>query len=132
MKIKDQKKAKQTYRQGSAIILTVTVLGLVLAMALTVSAVLLAELNINADMSDSLTAIYAADSGMEWALYEIRQQNIDTPQMPSLVITNTSGEDSIAQVISFTAGGTTTIKSIGNYRDAYRAFQTDQPLGNPD
>lgn len=69
-----QKIFQQTREErGVALYLTMVIMGLVFALAISISAILLREIQISRDVARYTPALAAADAGLERALYEIRK-----------------------------------------------------------
>lgn len=64
--------------EGVALYLTMVIMGLVFALAMSVSAILLREIQISRDVARYTPALAAADAGLERALYEIRKNGAFT------------------------------------------------------
>ncbi|MBU0476700.1 hypothetical protein KKB68_01665 [Patescibacteria group bacterium] len=60
--------------RGISIYITLLIMALLLAMGLGMSAILLGQIKIIRGMGNSVIAFYAADTGVEWALYNIRKE----------------------------------------------------------
>ena len=58
---------------GFALLLTVIILSIVMLIALFIASIVAVQSKLSSDINDSTAAIYAADSGIEWELYQIRQ-----------------------------------------------------------
>jgi len=72
-----------TKNKGVALILSVIILTAVLAIALTAGKVMVDKIKMSRNTSDSMKAYYAAESGIEWALHEIKTGS-DLSQCPCL------------------------------------------------
>jgi hypothetical protein len=62
----------EKFRSGAALVLSVLILWMLLAIALGIAAIFIGELKISGDVDASVTALYAADSGTECFLFENR------------------------------------------------------------
>ena len=94
-------------QSGIALILTVIISSVVLLIAGLIASIVMTQLKLASDISDSTIAIYAADSGVEWQLYQIRYG----ASVPAPVMSNSAS-------ISTTIIGSYpnfTIKSLGSY-----------------
>lgn len=129
-------KNENTSEKASALMLAITILGLIIGLGLTVSTVLITEININKDLGDSLAAVYAADTGIELVLYDIRINGNIPAEGFSGTLTSTSVfldsyNNSSSVVVSVPVGGSTPtaikLNSVGNYKSTYRAFEVTQP-----
>lgn len=92
---------------GIALILTVIVSSVVLLAAGLIANIVATQLKLASDIGDSTIAIYAADSGIEWQLYQIR----NGASVPAPVMSNN------ASISTTVVGGypNFTIKSLGSY-----------------
>ena len=141
----------KTKNKGSALMTTVIILGLVLGVGVVVSGILIAEININKDMGDALVAIYAADTGIEETLYDIRiNENFpidpvsaaDTPlwyrgtnvysgtHLCGTLIPGCTPNYQTAHAdvsISLNDSDFVGLNSVGNFKETYRAFEVTQP-----
>jgi len=102
-------------QKGIALLLTVIVVPIVLSVAVLIASVVITQLKLAGDINHSTIAIYAADSGMEWQLYQIR----NGVSVPAPVMFN-------GAAVSATVTGdfpNFTIKSLGSVRDVNRKFQ---------
>ena len=64
---------KQSYKiteKGISLYITIIILSVLLGISLALSTILIAQIKIIRGMEDSITAFYAADSGIEMELYE--------------------------------------------------------------
>lgn len=102
-------------QKGIALLLTVIIISAVLLIATLIINIVITQLKLTGDINDSTSAIYAADSGVEWQLYQIRQgTSVPTPTMSN------------GATVSVTATGASpnfTIKSLGSYRAVKRQFE---------
>jgi len=102
-------------QNGIALLLTIVIMSVVMLMAALIANIVLTQLKLSGDIGDSVSAIYAADSGVEWSLYQIRQD----ASPPSPYMSNGAS-------ISVTVSGVFpnfTIKSLGSYRSVKRQFE---------
>ena len=103
--------------KGVAVIITVTIISVVMLIATLIANIVVTQLKLASDIADSITAIYAADSGVEYKLYQIRKEG------------NTAGVEfslSNGAAISVAVSGTLpnlTIKSLGSYHTVKRQFE---------
>ena len=102
-------------QKGIALLLTVIIISIVLLTATLIANVVVTQLKLAGDINDSTTAIYAADSGVEWQLYQIRNGGlVSAPTMSN------------GAIVSATVTGISpnfTIKSLGSYRTVKRQFE---------
>ena len=102
-------------QKGIALLLTIIIISVVLLIATLISNIVITQLKLAGDINDSTTAIYAADSGAEWQLYQIRQGT----SVPAPTMSN-------GATVSATVTGSSpnfTIKSLGAYREVKRQFE---------
>lgn len=114
--MKQERKNKNSQR-GIALLLTVIISSVVLLVSGLIVSIVLVQQKLASDISDSTIAIYAADSGMEWQLY----QTIKGVSVPSPIMSN-------GAVVSTTVTGVApnfTIKSLGSYGLNKRQFEVN-------
>lgn len=108
--IKNNKK-----QSGITLLLTVIILSIVILIAILIANIVIVQLKLAKDIDDSQVAIYAADSGIEWQLYQIKKSvSVSSPVMSN------------GTVIETTVTGTApnfTIKSLGSYQSVKRQFE---------
>lgn len=112
MKLLTKDNQKQS---GIALLLTVIILSIVTLIAVLIANIVIVQLRLAKDISDSQAAVYAADSGIEWQLYRIKKGVL----VPSPVMSN-------GAVVETTVTGTApnfTIKSLGSYQSVKRQFE---------
>ena len=103
--------------KGIAVLMTMAIISVVMLIAVFVANVVVTQLKLASDIADSITAIYAADSGVEYKLYQIRKEG------------NTAGAEfslSNGAAVSVTVTGALpnlTIKSLGSYHAVKRQFE---------
>ncbi|MFH1392822.1 MAG: hypothetical protein ABIG73_00325 [Patescibacteria group bacterium] len=106
-------------QSGIALILTIVISSVVLLIAGLIASIVMTQLKLASDISDSTIAIYAADSGVEYKLYQIRKE------------ANTAGTEfslSNGATTLVTVSGTLpnlTIKSLGSYLSVKRQFEVN-------
>src|SRR3989344_504150 len=66
-------------QRGVAVIFAVLLMGLFLSITLTLSAIFVPKIRISSDVKNSVGALYAAESGVEWCIYI----NFKTPLLPT-------------------------------------------------
>lgn len=106
---------KNNKENGIALLLTVIILSVVILVAVLIANIVIVQLKLSKDIGDSQTAIYAADSGIEWQLYQTRKG-----------VTVASPVMSNGATIETTVTGATpnfTIKSLGSYQSVKRQFE---------
>lgn len=114
--MKNSEKFKQnTAQNGIALLLTVIILSIVMLIAGLITTIVTTQLRLSIDINNSMAAIYAADSGVEWQLYQIRKGI--SVAMPTM----TNG--AILTVAVTGSSPNFTIKSLGSYRTVKRQFE---------
>lgn len=110
-----QPEEKNKKQSGVALLLTVIILSVVTLVSVFIVNIVSNELKLTGDINDSKKAIYAADSGVEWQLYQIRQgASVASPVMSN------------GATVSVTVTGSFpsfTIKSLGSYNVVKRQFE---------
>lgn len=102
-------------QSGIALLLTVVILSIVTLIAVLIANIVIVQLKLAQDIGDSQAAIYAADSGVEWQLYQIRKGiSVASPAMlnGATVETMVTG-----------AAPNFTVKSLGSYQSVKRQFE---------
>lgn len=114
-RIANQKFKSKSTQSGVALLLTVIILSIVTLVSVFIVSIVSNELKLVGDINDSKKAIYAADSGVEWQLYQIRQgASVALPIMSN------------GATVSVTVTGnhpSFTIKSLGSYNIVKRQFE---------
>ncbi len=106
---------------GQAMILTVLALGGTILGATTIAGLLmLYQIRQTADLANSAKAIFAADAGIEWALYDFTC-NLDPGDSIVCVPQPTMTNGSLLSV-TVTPGPGGSIKSVGSSGKSSRAF----------
>ncbi len=105
--------------KGAAILLALLILTVVLSIAFGISALMWGETKLSQDVPRSLKAYYAAEAGIERALYDERQGSgvVDIPRCSVSLDGSSYGIDVTI------SGDTTTIKSWGCYKNIERAIE---------
>jgi hypothetical protein len=111
--------------KGSAIFLTVVMVSVFLAVVLGLTSIIVGGAKITQSFGNSVNAFHAADTGMEQALYRIRQEG-NCNDFTGTIETNLT----FSVAITHTGGGTcedpgTSIKSTGTYMDTHREVETN-------
>lgn len=113
-------------RKGQVMLLSVLTLGAVMLGATAISGFLvLYQIRMSSNYADSATAIFAADAGIEWGIYEFTKPT-STP--PSVTFNNGAHFDVICKdgtgaAVQCTNASTTLIRSTGYFRSATRVFE---------
>lgn len=109
---------------GVAIIFSVLLIGVILAIVLTLSAIFIPKIRASAEVKKSTAAAYAAESAIEWCLYiKINTPPSPTPSPPVMsngaTYTNglTGGPLSASDCLSIP------IRTLGTFQGVTRAFE---------
>ncbi len=99
--------------KGSALIYTLLTVGIVLSIVLFMSSIFAIKLRLSLDTANSVTAFYAADTALEWQLYN----NLNDPDANEPVFANG------AVFVIISPSGTLPIKVIGKFQGTSRAVE---------
>lgn len=102
-------------QEGIALLLTMIILSIVTLVSVFIVNIISNELKLASDINDSKKAIYAADSGVEWQLYQIRQgATVASPVMSN------GATVSVTVIGSYPSFN---IKSLGSFNTVKRQFE---------
>jgi len=104
--------------KGVALILSVIILTAVLAIALTAGKIFTDKLKMSRNTSDSMKAYYAAESGIEWALWYYKTNSVLPTCEPSCTATIDGAEYEIKIVNG-------AIKAIGKAGETRRGIEVE-------
>lgn len=104
---------KKSAERGTALIYAILTTGIILAVVFFLTSVFASKLRLAFDFPNSVSALYAADSGIEWQIYN----NLKDPDAAAPVLTNG------ATFTIVTPLGTFPIKVIGKFRGVSRALE---------
>lgn len=115
---------KNNNQKGVSLLLTILIMAALLAIAIGVTRLSLGEIKLIRDIPNSLIAYYAADSGIERALYEKRINGLDLsiPDCPGAGSAELDNDSKYGVNVS-QIGETVVIKSGGCYKDIRRAIE---------
>ena len=97
-----------------AILITILMVGVMLSIAFALTAIFLPKIRVASDTKNSVTALYAAESSLEWCLYK---NKVSPSPVPALIMW-TTGVSSISSECTATKA-----KAIGTYKGVTRAFE---------
>ena len=107
--------SKKFQKGAISILLAVLILSMVSAIGIGISVLIIQQIKMSGQTSQSVVAFYAADAGAEKCLYEVRKNGVaDCPYNDTL--------DNGAEY-STTYNGSDTITSIGQFMDASRKVE---------
>lgn len=106
--------------RGASILLSLLIMAALLAIAVGASRLTIGEIKLVRDIPKSLIAYYAAEAGIEWAIYQERQGGGASDIVDCSV--ELDNESSYGVEIN-RAGGTVAIRSVGCYQEVRRAIE---------
>jgi len=110
-------------QKGVSILLTSLIMSVVLAISLGLSAILIQQTKMMADIGYSLVAFFAADSGIEKSLYNILKEsgtgNVSETSLPN----GATYEVSVRTPDGDCSASNLCLKSIGTYKEIKRAIE---------
>jgi len=114
-------KTKEIQR-GSIIVFTVLMLAAILTITLTLTRIFIPRIRALGEATDSVTAIFAADSAMEWCLYNNREK---TPSLPQPTLSNGATYQiySDGSPSACPGGESANYRTVGSYRGVSRSFE---------
>lgn len=112
------KNKKTTKEKGVSLYLAIVILSVLTAVLLALVSISVSQIKVIWTLSDSIKAFYAADTGIEQALYQVRKEGNYNNFLGK------NGDSSYQVFITSDANGVS-IKSIGNYNGTKRAIETN-------
>lgn len=111
--------------KGSIIIFTVLIISSVLAITLTLTRIFVPKVKSITEATDSIGALYAADSAMEWCLYSNREKN---PPLSQPVLGNNATYEIYNNNVPSVCPGAETLnyRTVGTYRGVSRSFEISE------
>ena len=111
--------------KGSIIVFTVLMLSAILAITLPLTRIFIPKIRAITEVTDSIGAIYTADSAMEWCLYTNRGK---VPSLPQPVMSNGATyqiyRNSTPSACS--SGETLNYRTVGTFRGVARSFEVSE------
>ena len=111
---------KKEKEKGVIIIFTAILLGILVSISLGLAAIFTPKIRLITEVKNSVGALFAAESGLEWCLYN--NQVAPSPIPPPPVMAN----GATYQLSPPDCSGST-IKSVGTFQGVPPAFQVDFP-----
>ncbi|MDP3731121.1 MAG: hypothetical protein Q8R34_01350 [bacterium] len=102
--------------KGVIIIFTAILLGILVSISLGLAAIFTPKIQLVTEVKNSVGALFAAESGLEWCLYN--NQIAPSPTPPPPVMAN----GATYQLTPADCSGST-FKSVGTFRGVTRAFE---------
>jgi len=122
--------------KGVSLYLSLMIMTVLLTMALGLSAILFGQIRIVREMGNSVVAFYAADTGIEWTLYQSEECRRLSPDCNlsickldcTCLLDQTFPEKNIGQAsyIATVSNNGATLKSIGRYKETKRAIEVSR------
>lgn len=103
-----------------ALLLSILITGILLSMVLTLSAIFIPKLKLAVETKNSVSAIYAAETGVEWCLYVNR---VNSSQLPPIMTNGATFTDQDGDTLDAADCATSPVKVIGVYRGITRAYE---------
>lgn len=97
-------------QEGMAILISILLIGVMLSIVFALSAIFIPKIRAAAETKNSVPAVYAAESALEWCLYTTNKGPIPSPNM------------SIG-TYAVTDCAISPVKATGTYRGVTRVFQ---------
>ncbi len=101
-------------QKGQTLLITMLILMSAFLVGLDLAGLILHELKTNFFVGESVKALYASESGLEYELYKLNKGEISKPAM---------NNDTNFTIQYKTRGGYETIKSIGESNGTYRSLE---------
>lgn len=114
--------------KGTALLMTLLILTSILVVALASANILSSGIEMNRNQSQSTKAFFAAESGVEKALWEMRRNGFDYPDSSQANVFNGSLDNGSAFIVDFESlPSKLTFVSTGEYRDVKRSIAVSFP-----
>jgi len=112
-------------QRGSIIIFTILMLSAILAITLTLTRIFIPKIRAITEATDSVSAVYAADSALEWCLYNNREKS---PILPQPVMANGATYQIYNNGSPSTCPGGETLnyRTVGTFRGVARSFEVSE------
>lgn len=102
------------------IIFTTIILGILVSISLGLGAIFTPKIRQIAEVKNSIGALYSAESGLEWCLYNNQAAPSPTPVPPVMA-------NGATYVLTPADCSGKSLKSVGTYKNVTRAIQVDFP-----
>lgn len=126
MTLKNGRKNKLFFRQGSALILTMFIMAGMLIVAISSSYIVALGIKAGGIQAQSTKAYFIAEAGAERFLWELRQNGADYDQTPGVAIYQNAGSDLMvgASYEVFRVGNTGIVyRSVGDFGNTRRSVE---------
>ncbi len=111
-------------QKGVSLLITLLVMSALLSIAIGLSGLSIGEIQLARESPSSLVAFYAAESGVEWAMYQDRANGMASQSYSDY---NFCLNPSVGICYSVTASGTSPTRSIqskGSFRNTVRSIES--------
>jgi len=106
-------------QEGQILIFATIILGIMVLTSLALQALIIPKIRLSAEVKNSVGAAFAAESGLEWCLYNNQVSPLPTP-WPAPVMSN----GATFQVSPSDCSGKK-LKSLGTYKSVTRQFEVN-------
>jgi hypothetical protein len=113
-------------QKGVSVLLASLIMTILLAMSLGLSSILLRQLKMMRGMGDSVVAFYAADTGVERALYEYTGQTLPVEYSGSGLAGGASYTAKVEAPGTGCSASNLCIKSVGAFKQTRRAIEIER------
>ena len=113
-------------KKGVALYMSLLILSAVMAISASIASVLIGQFKISGDVQKAMNAVYAADSGIEKALYEVRrngQLDIANVDCLNFGLFLPDGSNCTLDISGVGSGADVTITSKGQNSGFFRQIQ---------
>jgi four helix bundle protein len=107
---------------GQALVISILIVGFLLSIALTLSALFIPKIRATSETGKSSAALYAAESGLEWCLYVYKHGAVAAPVMGNLA-TFLNGNINPPAPLTAADCLTPPVKILGTYQGISRALE---------
>jgi hypothetical protein len=107
-------------QKGVSLFLAIMVMSILSAVSLGLISISISGIKIAKGLENSVMSFYAANTGIEHSLYDIRKNGVSGV---GGIVSGTLLEGEVGYDVSVDVALITTIKSVGTYRDTRRAIQ---------
>lgn len=111
---------KRNRQSGVIVIFTAIILGILISISLGLEAIFTPKIKLAAEVKNSVGALFAAESGLEWCLYNNQAVPSPTPAPPTM-------SNGSTYILTPADCSGRSLKSTGTYKGVTRAFQVDFP-----
>lgn len=108
-------KTHKQNQQGVIVLFSLFLVGIVLAMSLTLTSIFIPKIRLSGETKKSSAALYAADSAIEWCIYVIRHGSVPAPIM----------SNGATYTVSPPACTSSPVRAEGVYQGITRVYQLD-------